>query len=571
MASQTVTLTVATQLEDAGFTEAADHMRGMQDEIDQTTTKTDSWKSSLNAVKGAMVVGAILLFYKTAVAEASAAEQSQLRLKTSVESTGLAWATQSASINAFTEALTEMTRFTKVETEDALNILIQRTNDVAVAQANLETVMGISIATGQSMEAIAERVGRAAQGESGDIEELAKQFGIVGDEAKDAEFVLRTLNERFGKLARDEDTVASSTAKLTEELRLLAEQAGEGLGGTVLLDFMANLIKAGKELVATNIAGVLGMIVGVVSADADMIAEAWKTMTAASSNAWKIMSGKGTPGAEDVKTGGKLVTDGALAMSEELKAILDGIQKDTDARNRTLGASEVERLKVETEMQKEALLERYDFQKLAATEQAEILLAIDQNAAAKRKEIELASLQERIGIAMEYANIVGDATGKMLAGQTDAWKDASIAIIDMIVNQVRAVIMANAYAAASKEVAKKGYAGIATGAGLIAWGLAKSAAVTAIGSAAKSGISGGGGGGVSAGGGGGGGAPGLGGPGGGTASEPGEKAQDLTINLLGDMYGEEAFLDNIARKLSEAVENRDVRLISTSTTIPEDT
>ena len=59
---------------------------------------------------------------------------------------------------------------------------------------------------------------------------------------------------------------------------------------------------------------------------------------------------------------------------------------------------------------------------------------------AKKKEIELKSFSDRMAVAVQFGSVIGTATGKMLMGQKDAWREASIAIIDMIVAQAQASI-----------------------------------------------------------------------------------------------------------------------------------
>lgn len=554
MASQTLTLVIASQLQGAGFTEAAEQMRKLQAELDGTSKKTDAWGEILSKVKGLLVVGTITAFFKTAVDEAIKAEQSQLRLKTSVESTGMSWDKTSSQINNFTTSLSKLSRFAKGELDDALNILIQRTNSVKVAQANLATVMGISVATGQDVASVADQIGRAANGSERDLKQLAKTFGVTGSNAKDANYVLNLLSQRFGDLATTEKTTASEFAKLKNTFSDFAQEVGEDIAPAVvfLIEGIKRLFLAFKEIMGSGIAAYFGFIAGALTLNKDLMLASLRQLKDGVVGAWDALAGNDV--ADKVKTNGKKTTAAVGQMSEELKVIF----KDLEAKRKQVladaSADEKQTILNRLAFDKAKIMERADFEILTTANKNKIIKAMEAEANAEILALAKGKADKIVAITGQIGEQAGIATAKMLTGQMDSWQDFTKAVIDLAVNA--AIAMINVYTAekVAEHLVAEDYYGAAKAAavGAIEVGAVKAAgevAKTFVGTSSNQHpISGGGSSTV------------------GTSSAVAASAPSaqtvVNIHVHGDMTNDPAITDRLIARISSAVENRSVRLVA---------
>lgn len=556
MANATLTLTIASTLQKAGFTEAAEHMRKMQADLDNVGKKTDAWKEATNKLKEVFSKVAVFEFYRRSAEEAGKAEETQLRLKTTIENTGLSWDRVGARVNEVNRILSENSRFSKGDLDNSLQILVQRTNDLAVAQANLHTVMGVSVVTGRSLADVADQVGRAANGSQRDIMQLAKEFGITGANAKNADFVLETLSKRFGDVAEKENTYNKITAQAKNAWDNLKESFGNLVGGPI-----EDIIS-----VFTRIIGILGktidVLVNVDKASVRLFKGDWKGAMEAGKaaaedykEAWMIALGK-IPAAIDKS--GPLTTAAVHGLSEQIKQEIEGMNKEIDKLMADQQDSEFKRLEAMTRLETDQIAKRRADGVINAKEEEELLVALYGRAAAQRVAIAKKSYDDQFKMAVTFGDAIGKITGRMVMGEKDAWKEITDVVIDALVQQIQASIVAGAARAWITEVAGKGFAGLATGAIL-------SGLVAATGEVAKAAIRGGGSTSV----------PTSGGSGAFTASSrnddsgsgasvPPRDSATIRVNIYGDMLGDPAVADRLALRISEAVDNRDVRLVSTT-------
>jgi hypothetical protein len=560
MAGQTLTLTIASQLQKAGFTEAAEHMRKLQGEVEGVSQKSSALTEVVGQLKSAFTATAIIAFFKSAVDEAAAAEQSQLRLKTQVESTGQSWNVWGARINTFTAALAEVSRFADDDLNDALGTMIQRTGDVSVAMANLQTVMGISVATGRSVADVAGDIGAAANGNERAMKALAREFGVTGAAAQDAEQLLNILSGRFGKLATDTSTTDSQLQRLKNTFNEFKEQIGAFFLPVVnavaaALRHLMEIIRAFAEGMASQLA----IVTGVLTFNKNLIKEGLTGLEDAFARAFGMLS-KPEETAK-IEAGAKKTTAAVTAMSEELKRVVGDLALETEKIRAQGETNELLRLDRETEAFKTATLAKYEHEIKTAAQRNALLAAIDARAAAQRNEIIRKQYEEQFKAATTFGAAIGKVTGQMVAGERDAWKRITDIVIDSLVQQIQASIIAGQARAWITEVAGKGFLGLATGAAL-------SGLVAGVGEVAKAAIRGGSGGGgaslpsggVSVGSVGGGGAGDI------AAAAPAAAARPSTtvhFHIQGDMVNDQGYIDRLINRVSEAVENRDVRLVAT--------
>ena len=250
-------------------------------------------------------------------------------------------------------------------------------------------------------------------------------------------------------------------------------------------------------------------------------------------------------------------------MSNELLQLIKDSEKE---RLKILSEASTDERDKETkryEFQKEEIKKMEDYKALLKQDRRKVDEALEKQHQSELTKIEFDEFKKRVALAAQFGALLGTATAKMLRGEKDAWKDMLSSVIDMMAQQAQAAIIINGLEGYSAEL-KKGVVGFATGAVILAETVAKAAAVAGIAELAKGAIAGGGGGGVSS--------PAAAGGGGGfattTATTPPEAAPErkqatVQVNITGDLYGEPAFVDRLAEKISSAVENRDVRLIAT--------
>lgn len=562
----TLNLTIASTLQKAGFTEAAEHMRQMQKELDNTKKKSSGLSESIAGMLPAITAAAVILFFKKSADAAGEAEQQQLLLQTAVENTGRSWAREKEQINATNEALSANSRFSKGELDTALQVLIQRTNSLTVSQANLQTVMGISIHTGRSLADVSDQVGRAANGSQRDVMQLAKEFGIAGANAKNADFVLAKLADRFGSLSTKTDDYVSIWQRLKNALGDFSETLGNGIIKPFEWAFESSirLVKVMTSLL--KVIGDIGSLaVGSFSGDMKKVGvtldKLYKDLQAGDDALW----GR-TP--ELIKKHGALTTANAHKLSDELLGMMRQFNDETAKLDAERGKNAFQQIKADADAQI-AQLQRLDAFKIASEqEQARLILAIRRNQAAKERQIEEQTAKERMQTAINVGHVIGVATGKMLMGDQNAWKDASANIIDMIVQVGEAAVLTHAVEAYWKEIGMYGWAGVASGAGLLIKGAAAAAGIAALGELAKGALGAGGSSAVSTpsgGGGGDGGAPAPTAAGDSATTGPARGTTNLRIVVMGDMVNDQAYIDRLAAKITSAVEDRDVRLVSTST------
>ena len=289
-----LTFTIASNLEKGGFKEAAEHMRQLQNTIEANKTATEGWGDIVKKVTSYFTLAAIGGFYKFAIEKAMEAEQAQRNLKLRVEATGMSWEKMGTQINAANEALAAQSRFEKEELDKALTTLIDRTNNVAVSQRNLQVAMGLSVATGQTLAEVTDKVGMAAAGNERATRLLAREFGITGEKAKDSAFVLATLENRYGELGTSTEGTTGKTALFKKTFVELAEGVGK-FWLPVLNAVLDGIIRFEKALEA-----VLGGLTAVAAGIGNFVIGQWSdakdsfnAVGVAAGEVWAQISGEG--------------------------------------------------------------------------------------------------------------------------------------------------------------------------------------------------------------------------------------------------------------------------------------
>lgn len=558
MPGANLTLTVSSILDGNGFKDLAAQVREAGVGLDKVQTSGSNVNQIFSELKNIVGVLGVVEFLKKAAEESANNEQTQMRLKTAVENSGKSWDKQSSSISAYLSNLSAVSKFSETELQNAFTVLLNRTHDVTVSQNLLKTAMGINISTGKDLVQTSEALGTAANGNVFGLRELSREFGITGTNAKNAEVVLKILQERFDKTAKSEDSALKSGVALKNSFMDFLGSVG---------DIVNSVLKPIEKVFQVAFLGLSGAIqiasatvkafYAIVTGGDGKAANAQFKKFQETAEKIRILFGKDIPEASN--KGGKVITDNARALSVELKNILDGLNKETLQMNALTVDQKVANLMKETDNEKRIIRERADFQILTEKQKEQVLRAIDENASAKKLQLVKETAKKIVDNTNQYLSIIGTAVGASLTGQKDAWKIALGAIIDALAAQISAQIamvtaahvatdlLTDDYASAAKHAAIGGLeigavAAIASGAkGLLNPGSTDNSinAAATGGSSASSSAS--------------------------TAAVPAQQApapkqSHVSVVVQGSVVGD---VNELARRISDAVQNRNVRLVAT--------
>ncbi len=557
MPGANLTLTVSSILDGTGFKDLAAQVREAGVGLDKVQEKGGSVNKIFSELQGVIGTLTLVEFLKKAAEESAQNEQSQMRLKTAVENSGRAWEKNKDNVNGYLQSLSAVSRFSGTELEQAFTILLNRTHDVTVSQKLLKTAMGINVSTGEDLASVAGNLGSAANGNAFALRGLSREYGLTADQAKNADKALEALSNRFDKTAVSEESAMKSALALKNSFMDVLGAVGD----------LVNAVLVPIEEVITN---VLEKLSHSTKALSNLLKAGWDAIRGNAAAAKEDMAkfneemekamglvGKGLPkAAED---GGRRTTDAAHRMSDELKNIVDSLNKETLQLSALTTEQKISALAKETDNEKRIIKARADYQILTEKGKQQVLAAIDANAAAKKLQLEKETAKKIVDNTNQYLSIIGTAVGASLTGQKDAWKIALGGIIDALQAQISAQIgmitaakvaddlLSDDYASAAKHVAIGALqigavAALASGAkGLLNPGASDSSinnAATGGGSSAAS-----------------------------TTAAPAAPAQPrqqqqshISVVVQGSVVGD---VNELARRISDAVQNRNVRLVAT--------
>lgn len=577
-----LTFKIAAELEASGFKQAADHMRTLTDQTKQNVTANTEHAASTELMSkafGALEALGIVEFFKSTFEAAAEAREGQIQLSSRVEQTGMSYSKAKPQLDAFFEALEAQSGIERDKLIPALDFLIDKTNSVRVAQELMTTTMGLARARGLQLTDAADLVAGAYNGQQRSILQLSKILGLTTEQAKDHEKVIALLKTRYEGMATQTDQVALAQGRLSINFKQLKENIGEGL--SPVLTFVTKVLNM-AVVGFHGLAEVIGLsLATVVSVTAKALEAADELVHGNFHEAKRLV----TTGIQDILDGAdaefeKIGEHMTAAMNPAKAAITSSLveptvrafEKMNDEMKKLVaeGAASVARtdkermdtrialIDMETEGMKNKLKQQEDFQRLAVTDQNKLMLAIEQRGMGERIKIYEAEAKAKMDIYFKSGILLGQTLAQSLMGQQDAWKKSLVTIIDMVAQQVEAIITANT--ARDVSFLPGGLANPAAW-GLIASGTGQVALVAGAAEAAKAAIGGGGGGGSAAGGVSSGASP-TSSMTGGTAPVNTPSRSEITVNVQGDVVDGDAFMQALASRLSSKVENSDVRLIA---------
>lgn len=575
---------ISAQLEAAGFKQAADYMKTLSGETQKNREANKEHAGTVNLLKtayGALLGLGIVEFFKSAYEEAAQAREQEIQLAARVEQTGLNYEKAKPKLDAFFDALQQQSGVAKDKLIPAFNELIDKTQNVRQSQELMAATMGLARARGMQLAESATIMAGAVNGEQRALSQLARMMGLTTSEAKDHEKVIALAKQRYSEFATNTDATARSMANLQNSFKDFKEQVGAGFANPLALitDLLKNFLvslSAGTEALGVNMA----LWVSVVRVNLEMIPKIVKGgfQQAKVEARFELAELRKSADEELKKIGDRLRAAVSPKDTSDLDNFVDRTLKKYSEMNDSMRVllaegnlagkrsdrdrldAQIELIDKQNEAYRNQLHQQAEWGRLAAEDQQALDTAILKKGIAEKIKAWEQYSKITTATVLRTADAMGKAMARSLMGQEDAWKQLLVGIIEDVGDAVKGYIAAWATAKIAEQLMSEDYAG-AVKTGLIAAGA--TAAVSAGVEAAKGAIGGNG----SASSSGGGGSSTI------TMSSGGGQAQaapaagqksSVSIYVYGDVVDSDAFMNSLAAKLSDKVENQDIKLVASS-------
>jgi hypothetical protein len=183
------------------------------------------------ALAFAVAGAAIGAYAKEAIVNAAADEKAQRNLALTIENTTTATALQIAGVEKYISTTSIAIGVTDDELRPAFSRLVRSTKDVEDAQKLLNLALDVSAATGKPLEAVANALGKAYDGNLNALGRLGLGIDASILKSKDFDLVFNTLTQTFGGFA---DNEALSTEKAFERIKIASDEIQEQIGAALL-------------------------------------------------------------------------------------------------------------------------------------------------------------------------------------------------------------------------------------------------------------------------------------------------------------------------------------------------
>jgi hypothetical protein len=227
MASASRTLTLKLLADINNFTD------GLNKSTAQTKSASDQIvdfgkKAALAFAAAGAAVGA---YAKQAIENAAADEAAQRKLALTIENTTNATRGQISAVEDYISKTSIAIGVTDDELRPALGRLVRSTKDVDEAQRLLNLALDITSATGKPLEAVANALGKAYDGNVASLSRLG--LGLDASIIKSGDFnkIFTELDKTFGNFAENE---AVSTEKQLARVKIALDEANESIGAALL-------------------------------------------------------------------------------------------------------------------------------------------------------------------------------------------------------------------------------------------------------------------------------------------------------------------------------------------------
>lgn len=221
-----------------------------------TTTLTDFGKKA--ALAFAAVASAATAFAVSSVKNALADEAAQRKLEETLRASTEANEAQIKSVGSWIDKTSLAIGVTDDKLRPAFSRLARSTNDVEEAQKLLNLALDISSATGKPLEAVANSLGKAYDGNTTALSRLGLGLDATILKGGDTDKIFQTLTTTFGNFAENE---AASTEKQFERVGIAVDEAKESIGAA-LLPIVERLAAFLIETAVPNLQTFIGALTG---------------------------------------------------------------------------------------------------------------------------------------------------------------------------------------------------------------------------------------------------------------------------------------------------------------------
>jgi len=185
-------------------------------------------KAALAFAAAGAAIGA---YAKVAIENAAADEKAQRNLALTIENTTAATAAQIAGVEDYISTTSLAIGITDDELRPAYGRLVRSTKDVEDAQKLLNLALDVSTATGKPLEAVANALGKAYDGNLNALGRLGLGIDASILKSKDFDLVFNTLTDTFGGFAANE---ALSTEAAFARIKIAGDEIQEQIGSALL-------------------------------------------------------------------------------------------------------------------------------------------------------------------------------------------------------------------------------------------------------------------------------------------------------------------------------------------------
>ena len=185
-------------------------------------------KAALAFAAAGAAIGA---FAADSIKNAAADEKAQRLLGLTIENTTAATAAQIKGVEKYISTTSIAIGITDDELRPAFARLVRSTSDVEKAQKLLNLALDISSATGKPLEAVANALGKAYDGNLASLGRLGLGIDQSILKSKNFDLVFNTLTKTFGGFAANE---AQSTEKSFARIKIAVDEAQEQIGAALL-------------------------------------------------------------------------------------------------------------------------------------------------------------------------------------------------------------------------------------------------------------------------------------------------------------------------------------------------
>ena len=223
---------------------------------DYTTTLTDFGKKA--ALAFAAVAGAATAFAVSSVKNALADEAAQRKLEETLRASTEANEAQIKSVGSWIDKTAIAIGVTDDKLRPAFSRLARSTNDVEEAQKLLNLALDISSATGKPLEAVANSLGKAYDGNATSLSRLGLGLDATILKSGDTDKIFQTLTATFGNFAENE---AKTTEAQFRRVGIAVDEAKESIGAA-LLPIVERLAAFLIETAVPNLQTFIGALTG---------------------------------------------------------------------------------------------------------------------------------------------------------------------------------------------------------------------------------------------------------------------------------------------------------------------